>query len=170
MMELIKNLSGLKKLKLSEINMSDNFEPIHQFIVDSQINNILVYIDFSYLGLKSKQMLKISEALIQNKNLSNLNLSGNHLDPKEFEVGDKKEKMTVSDELLFCTNIAMFMRTNKNLLHLNLSDMNLCKGLIIINAGMKQSKSIMCIHLSGNHLDKELKFELSQSVGQKVKE
>ena len=67
------------------------------------------------------------------------------------------------NEEAFCQNLATFARCNPNLVLLRLSGMNLGSGLMTLKReGIEQSKSLLSIHLSGNHYDRDTLFEYEQ--------
>ena len=100
--------------------------------------------------------------------MSNLNLSNNFLDDHEREEEVitegkklvKKEKIMTNDEKKFCENLVVFLVENNNLIHLNLSKMNLGKSLQMLKKeGIEKSQSLLAIHLSNNNFSKEADFE-----------
>jgi hypothetical protein len=67
-----------------------------------------------------------------------------------------------SDGDAFCSNMAEFIKQNKNLMHMNLSMMNLAEHQLAIQEAVNKSRSLLCIHLSNNFVSEQLKFEFKQ--------
>lgn len=139
LLEIVRGFTMLRKIKVAGMNLSQEKVFIELCLLVNECSYLaqVNLLDLHNSFLKSKQIVKISDHLVENRNLSNLNLSNNFLDDTEREEEVitegkkliKKEKVKTNDEKRFCENIIAFMVENNNLIHMNLSKMNLGNSL-----------------------------------------
>ena len=82
------NTQVLKKLKLSQINLSDVnvFKHITAYVEDTTTQSQMQHLDLSQCSFKSSQLVILSTYLANNRSIVNLNLSQNNLLDRDKET------------------------------------------------------------------------------------
>ena len=83
---------------------------------------------------------------------SKKDLSSNpQISPKKKELNLKAKAVSVQIEENVIANLSKFIKHNKNLLHLDLSNTGLGEqSLNLIGTAVRRAKSLVCAHFSGN--------------------
>jgi len=84
-----------------------------------------------------------------------LDESGAH---PQVKSGKKPPMTKVNDEVKFCENMIEFIKVNVNLIHLDLSNMNLSPNCLfeLLKNGIDKSESLLCFHISNNKIDRSV--------------
>lgn len=144
---------------LEELNISDNkllSKSFIKLIYSLATNSRLRYLNLSWNSIiddkKQDSEASANKKVAQDKKTGfGVNLE---LDPKFDFVKDKLEVFNtkISDQARVCIeNLCQFVQKNKNLIHVDLSNTGLSeKQMWFFGRALRRSKSIRCLHLSGN--------------------
>jgi len=84
-----------------------------------------------------------------------LDESGAH---PQVQPGKKPAMTKVNDEVNFYNNMIEFIKSDLNLIHLDLSNMNLSPNCLfqLLKHGIDKSESLLCFHISNNKIDRSV--------------
>lgn len=135
---------------------------VHELIKCIKILPDLKELNISYQGFLPKQLSEIMLAIAEHHpKIHILNLSGNPLPDC-----DPAAKVDNKHAVNFITNLLRLIENeDTNLLDLDLSGMNLKDRVEKLSWAIKQSKTLMSVHISSNHIPKHVLTDLLMVFG-----
>ena len=146
LIEAIQKKSFLKQFELGNAPLSkDNIVSISEYVMSSKQ---LDELDLSFNGMGPIKMELLFSYIKDNKRLQFLNFSHNSL--IEGMSGNNMNQV-LETEARVSNYLLHFMNNNKKLIHIDMTATNLSESVILkILLGIKKSKNLQGIHLSGN--------------------
>lgn len=145
--QLLCQTRKLTELTLQKTQMNSQIVGLLVEMIED--NNGLKILDISWTQLDHSQFKPILECLASNRSLVDVNLSWNRL--ADLPTAKKTSETIRLEQIKAATDIASFMKYNKQLANLDLSHCNLSSPMFeIIKPCLRKSMTLLTIDLSGN--------------------